>query len=184
MLSSHNRPIWWPSRSSDRHTSPGSPPDIPAHVDKSPEPSRRQCVGASLALHCPRMPGAAAMSARKSAPKSGSKIASKAAPKIGSATRTAKSALQFAPNFTAYVLPPDVVCIYSEDRKFFLHGELYCALASAIGKGGKNFRELVLELEKDFPSDKFLEALTRLVFRRYVLPASRSSAGAAAAYWA
>jgi len=41
--------------------------------------------------------------------------------------------LQFAPNFTAYVLPPDVVCLYSEDRKFFLHGELYCALAAAIG---------------------------------------------------
>jgi len=33
---------------------------------------------------------------------------------------------QFAPNFTVYVLPPDVVCLYSEDRKFLLHGELYC----------------------------------------------------------
>ena len=32
-----------------------------------------------------------------------------------------------------------LVCLYSEDRKFFLHGELYCALASAIGKGGKSF---------------------------------------------
>ena len=31
---------------------------------------------------------------------------------------------QFAPNFTVYVLPPDVVCLYSEDRKFLLHGEL------------------------------------------------------------
>ena len=41
--------------------------------------------------------------------------------------------LRFAPNFSIYVLPPDVVCLYSEDRKFFLHGELYCALASAIG---------------------------------------------------
>ena len=40
---------------------------------------------------------------------------------------------RFAPNFTVYVLPGDVVCLYSEDRKFFLHGELYCALASAIG---------------------------------------------------
>ena len=39
---------------------------------------------------------------------------------------TSKDVLQFAPNFTAYVLPPDVVCLYSEDRKFFLHGELYC----------------------------------------------------------
>ncbi len=52
--------------------------------------------------------------------------------------RPDKDILQFAPNFTVYVLPPDVVCLYSEDRKFFLHGELYCALASAIGKGGKS----------------------------------------------
>ena len=55
-----------------------------------------------------------------------------------SSTRQAgKDIPQFAPNFTVYVLPPDVVCLYSEDRKFFLHGELYCALASAIGKGRK-----------------------------------------------
>ena len=45
--------------------------------------------------------------------------------------------LQFAPNFSVYVLPPDVVCLYSEDRKFFLHGELYCALASAMEKRAK-----------------------------------------------
>ena len=51
-----------------------------------------------------------------------------------------KDVPQFAPNFTVYVLPPDVVCLYSEDRKFFLHGELYCALASAIGEGGRSFR--------------------------------------------
>ena len=95
-----------------------------------------------------------------------------------------KDVPQFAPNFTVYVLPPDVVCLYSEDRKFFLHGELYCALASAIGEGGKSFRELVRELEQDFPSDEIHEALKRLVDRRYVLPASRSSAGAVAAYWA
>ena len=42
---------------------------------------------------------------------------------------------QFAPNFTVYLLPPDVVCLYSEHRKFFLHGELYCALASEIADG-------------------------------------------------
>ena len=95
-----------------------------------------------------------------------------------------KDVPQFAPNFTVYVLPPDVVCLYSEDRKFFLHGELYCALASAIGEGGRSFRELVRELEQDFPSDKIHEALKRLLDRRYVLPASRSSAGAVAAYWA
>jgi oxazoline/thiazoline synthase len=91
---------------------------------------------------------------------------------------------QFAPNFTVYVLPPDAVCLYSEDRKFFLHGELYCALASAIGEGGKSIQQLARELEQDFPSDKIHEALKRLVDRRYILPASRSSLSAAAAYWA
>ncbi|SHH11528.1 TOMM precursor leader peptide-binding protein [Bradyrhizobium erythrophlei] len=91
---------------------------------------------------------------------------------------------QFAPNFTVYVLPPDVVCLYSEDRKFFLHGELYCALASAIGKGGKSLPELVRELERNFPSDKIEEALKRLIERRYIVPASPSSAGAVAGYWA
>ena len=55
---------------------------------------------------------------------------------------------------------------------------------SAIGEGGKSFRELVRELEQDFPSDKIHEALKRLVDRRYVVPASRSSGGAVAAYWA
>src|SRR5712691_11463225 len=95
-----------------------------------------------------------------------------------------KDVPQFAPNFTVYVLPPDVVCLYSEDRKFFLHGELYCALASAIGKGGRSFGEIVRALERDFPSDKIREALKRLLDRRYILSASRSSAGAVAAYWA
>ncbi|MGH6813137.1 MAG: TOMM precursor leader peptide-binding protein [Methylocella sp.] len=95
-----------------------------------------------------------------------------------------KDVPQFAPNFTVYALPPDVVCLYSEDRKFLLHGELYCALASAIGEGGRSFRELVRELEQDFPSGKIHEALKRLVDRRYVLPASRFSNGAVAAYWA
>jgi oxazoline/thiazoline synthase len=95
-----------------------------------------------------------------------------------------KEVPRFAPNFTVYVLPPDVVCLYSEDRKFLLHGELYCALASAIGKGEKSFRELVRDLEKDFPPDKIHEALKRLVERRYVLPASSASNGVAAAYWA
>jgi oxazoline/thiazoline synthase len=91
---------------------------------------------------------------------------------------------QFAPNFTVYLLPPDVVCLYSENRKFFLHGELYCALAAAIAEGGKSFRELVRALEQHFPSDKIQEALKRLIDRRYVVRTSRTSAGAAAAYWA
>src|SRR5215813_13677980 len=99
-------------------------------------------------------------------------------------SQNGKGIPQFAPNFTVYVLPPDVVCLYSEDRKFLLHGQLYCALASAIAKGGKSFRELVRELEPDFPSDKIHEALTRLLDRHYVIPTSRCSNGAAAAYWA
>jgi len=91
---------------------------------------------------------------------------------------------QFAPNFTVYVLPPDVVCLYSEDRKFFLHGELYCALAKAIGEGGKSFRKIVGELEPDFPADKIEEALQRLIQRNYLVPRSRASLGAVAGYWA
>jgi len=97
--------------------------------------------------------------------------------------QNSKDVPQFAPNFTVYVLPPDVVCLYSEDRKFFLHGELFCALASAIGEGGRSFRELVRELEQDLPPDQIQEALKRLVDRRYIVSA-RSPAGPVAAYWA
>ena len=91
---------------------------------------------------------------------------------------------QFAPNFTVYLLPSDVVCLYSEDRKFFLHGKLYCDLVAAIGKGGKTFRQLVSLLAQDFPSDKIHEALQRLLDRRFIVRASRSTAGVTAAYWA
>ena len=96
-----------------------------------------------------------------------------------------KDVPQFAPNFTVYVLPPDVVCLYSEDRKFLLHGELYCALASAIGKGGRSFQaSSLVTWSRIFPSDKIHEALKRLIDRRYVLTLSRSSNGVVAAYWA
>src|SRR6267142_1178537 len=108
--------------------------------------------------------------------KTGSKTAAK--------RQTGKDALQFAPNFTAYVLPPDVVCLYSEDRKFFLHGELYCTLASEIAKGGKSAKDLVCDLKKQFPSDKIEEALKRLIERRYVTAATSDSTGAVAGYWA
>jgi oxazoline/thiazoline synthase len=93
-----------------------------------------------------------------------------------------KEVPQFAPNFSVYVLPPDVVCLYSEDRKFFLHGELYCALASAIGKGGKSLPELADELGRNFPPDKVEEALKRLIERRYIVPVSAS--GVVGGYWA
>jgi bacteriocin biosynthesis cyclodehydratase domain-containing protein len=100
------------------------------------------------------------------------------------APQSGKDIPQFAANFTVYVLPPDVVCLYSEDRKFFLHGELYCVLASAIAEGGRSFRELVGELSRRYPSDKIEEALKRLVERRYVVTTSRASTGAVAGFWA
>jgi oxazoline/thiazoline synthase len=106
-------------------------------------------------------------------------------PKKRRATRRRnEDVLKFAPNFTAYVLPPDVVCLYSEDRKFFLHGELYCALAETIGERGKSASELVRDLGRKFPSDKIEEAIKRLIERRYVVPASQASAGTVAGYWA
>src|SRR3954452_22818215 len=98
----------------------------------------------------------------------------------GVALRGSKDIAQFAQNFSVYLLPPDVVCLYSEDRKFFLHGELYCALATAIG-AGKSVGEIVRVLGKTFPPDKIHEALKRLLDRRYVGPKRRSSAGDAPA---
>jgi len=80
-----------------------------------------------------------------------------------------KDVLQFAPNFTAYVLSPDVVCLYSEDRKFFLHGELYCALVAAIGKNGCSVATLTDKLGRTFPPAKIDEAIKRLIERRYAI---------------
>src|ERR1700761_5578154 len=77
--------------------------------------------------------------------------------KTGVSRRVAANVAQFAPNFTVYVLPPDQVCLYSEDRKFFLHGELYCALATAIGKGGKSLQQLAADFGKRFPPEKVEE---------------------------
>src|SRR4051812_39565922 len=88
---------------------------------------------------------------------------------------------QFAPNFSIYTLPPNVVCLYSEHRKFFLHGELYCALAEKIA-GGASLRDLVRELERDFPIAEIQEALRRLLERRGVLSATRPPRGGRAAY--
>lgn len=83
-----------------------------------------------------------------------------------------KDVLRFAPNFTVYVLPPGAVCLYSEDRKFFLHGELYCALAAALGRHGKTRPEIVDQLSKRFPADKIDEAIKRLLDRRYLVARS------------
>jgi oxazoline/thiazoline synthase len=94
-----------------------------------------------------------------------------------------KDVPRFAPNFTVYVLPPDAVCLYSEDRKFFLYGELYCKLASAIGAGDKSVAKLVRELEREFPPEKIREALQRLFDRRYILRDSRTAGDITTAYW-
>ncbi|WP_298254205.1 TOMM precursor leader peptide-binding protein [Bradyrhizobium sp.] len=109
----------------------------------------------------------------------------KAKRKTPSSRRAAKKDIaQFAPNFTVYVLPPDQVCLYSEDRKFFLHGELYCELAKAISKGGKSLQQLVAEFGKRFPPEKVEEALKRLIERQYIVEASPTSNSALAGYWA
>lgn len=99
-----------------------------------------------------------------------------------SASFSKKDIPEFAPHFSVYVLPPDVVCLYSEDRKFFLHGELYCALANAIG-AGKSVGEITAELGAQFPPDAIQEALKRLTERRYIVPKS-SLPAPMAAYWA
>ena len=77
----------------------------------------------------------------------------------------AKDVPQFAPNFSVYVLPPDAVCFYSEDRKFFLHGELFCIVADLIATG-KSFGQIVRELTKKFPADVVDQAIKRLIDRR------------------
>jgi ribosomal protein S12 methylthiotransferase accessory factor len=95
-----------------------------------------------------------------------------------------KDVPQFAPNFTVYLLPPDAVCLYSEHRKFFLHGELYCALAPQSGRRLDLSANSFAPGAAIFPRTRSSEALTRLLDRGYLLPASRASAGAVAAYWA
>ena len=104
--------------------------------------------------------------------------------KTRSTRHTGKDVVQFAPNFTVYVLPPDVVSLYSEDRKFFLHGELYVALAEAIGKTGKSLTRLVADLGRRYPTDQINEALKRLNDRRYIVPASPAVDGTVPGYWA
>ncbi|WP_027552158.1 TOMM precursor leader peptide-binding protein [Bradyrhizobium sp. Cp5.3] len=105
--------------------------------------------------------------------------------KSRAARQTRKGILRFAPNFTAYLIPPDAVCLYSENRKFFLHGDLYCAVAAAIGKKGKAAPEIVRQLSRNFPADKIEEAIRRLLDRRYVVSgASRAFDGAVDGYWA
>ncbi len=90
--------------------------------------------------------------------------------------------LRFAPNYAVYLLPPDVVCLYSENRKFFLRGALYCALAERIG-AGEDRASIVHALAAEFPAAKIEEAFKRLLDRRFVV-ASGVAQDATAAYWA
>src|SRR4029077_21195567 len=90
--------------------------------------------------------------------------------------------LRFSPNFSVYLLPPDVVCLYSENRKVFLRGELYCALASRIGAGERR-EAIVSALTREFPAVKIDEAFKRLLDRGFVVPAKLID-GMAAGYWA
>src|SRR5262249_8432141 len=102
----------------------------------------------------------------------------------GAVTQFANSDIfQFAPNFSVYALPNDVVCLYSEHRKFFLHGQLYSALAIAIGTG-KSFGRIVRELSQKFASDKIAEAVSRLVELRYLVRKTSPAADTADDYWA
>ncbi len=95
-----------------------------------------------------------------------------------------KAIPQFAPHFSVYLVSTDTVCLYSEDRKFLLYGELYCALAAAVTEGEFTVLELVRKLERDFAAAQIREALERLFERGYVIEATRSSSGVVAAYWA
>ena len=90
--------------------------------------------------------------------------------------------IRFSPHFSVYILPPDGVCLYSENRKVFLRGELYCAVASRIGEGGHP-EAIVEALSREFPSDKIDEAIQRMLDRRFVVPADLIDE-AAAGYWA
>ena len=120
-------------------------------------------------------PGRKKSAARTTRAKPANKPAKRSGKKASAAKRKTAAARQdvpqFAPNFTVYVLPPDTVCLYSEDRKYFLHGEVYCAIAAIIGKGGKGFAEIAAELSKNFKPDEIEQALRALM----ELSACRSS---------
>ena len=89
--------------------------------------------------------------------------------------------IRFSPNFSVYILPPDSVCLYSENRKVFLRGELYCALAARIGAGAHP-DAVVKALSGEFPADKIDEAISRLLDRRYAVREGLID-DTAAGYW-
>jgi len=90
--------------------------------------------------------------------------------------------IRFSPNFSVYIVPPDGVCLYSENRKVFLRGELYCVIASRIGAGERP-EAIANALSREFPPGKIDEAIKRLLDRRFMVPVSLID-DTAAAYWA
>jgi oxazoline/thiazoline synthase len=90
--------------------------------------------------------------------------------------------IRFSPNFSVYVLPPDGVCLYSENRKIFLRGELYCAVASRLGEG-QHPEAIVEALSGQFPREKIDEAINRLLERHFAIPVDAID-DRAAGYWA
>jgi len=107
----------------------------------------------------------------------------KAKRKTRAPRKTAKDILRFSPGFTVYVLPPESICLYSEHRKLFLHGSLYCAIAAAIGQNGSSRAALVRDLSRNFPPDKIEEALIRLADRGHIVEATPTTTGPVAAFW-
>ena len=81
-----------------------------------------------------------------------------------------------------YVLPPDTVCLYSEHRKFFLHGKLYCALVERIGSG-EHRASIVRALSGEFPAAEIDLALERLLDRGFIFGPGTVD-GPVAGYWA
>src|SRR4051794_9971239 len=90
---------------------------------------------------------------------------------------------RFAPNFSVYVLPPNIVCLYSEHRKFFLEGDLYAALAPLLA-AGQSLRSIFDALEPTFSAEAVTGALKRLIERRFVLLTDAAASDTAVAFWA
>jgi ribosomal protein S12 methylthiotransferase accessory factor len=90
--------------------------------------------------------------------------------------------LRFTPNLSVHVLPPDTVCLYSEHRKFFLRGKLYCALAPRLAAGEPR-SAIVRALAQEFPEADVVRALERLLDRGFAFCPGVVD-GPVAGYWA
>src|SRR5258708_4358472 len=90
--------------------------------------------------------------------------------------------LRFVPNLSVYVLPPDTVCLYSEHRKFFLHGKLYSALVPRL-VAGEPRASIVRALSGEFPAAEIERAFERLLDRGFIFYPGTVD-GPVAGYWA